>query len=500
MKADRGSRIKFQYRHSLKRQMAAVFILLTGFTLVSCWLVNVFFLERLYLKNKQNNLLEIYALICAAHDEGSFGNEDTDRQILSCCNTYNVDFVVTDASSNTLYSNIRDPEQVNRQLRDIMFSRDNLDREIISENDNYHISFLRDPVTGSEFITMWGYVGSDCFFMLRTALESIKDSVRMANRTLLVIGVLAMLISAVVIWFITRKITEPVMDLVDVSKRMANLDFETKYQGKSNTEIGVLGENMNILSNRLEETISHLKTANLELQRDVEARRSTDERRKEFLASVSHELKTPIALIQGYAEGLKEGVSEDAESREYYCDVIIDETKKMNHLVMRLMSLGQVEAGEEVAVMERFDLNELIVQSIDSFSHLCEQKGVKLFYEENKGLFVWADESQVEEVLRNYMSNALNHCTGKKEIVIKTERLEGRVRTGVFNSGEPIPEEHISRIWDKFYKVDKARTREYGGSGLGLSIVKALMESMHQGYGVVNYSDGVEFWFELETK
>ena len=115
-------------------------------------------------------------------------------------------------------------------------------------------------------------------------------------------------------------------------------------------------------------------------------------------------------------------------------------------------------------------------------------------------LFVWADEFKVEEVFTNYFSNAIHYCSGDKKIVITLTKGEKTVRVSVFNTGEPIPEESISYIWDKFYKVDKARTREYGGSGVGLSIVKAIMESMNQKYGVENYQNGVLFWFELDIK
>jgi signal transduction histidine kinase len=113
-------------------------------------------------------------------------------------------------------------------------------------------------------------------------------------------------------------------------------------------------------------------------------------------------------------------------------------------------------------------------------------------------IYVWADEFKTEEVIMNYYTNALNHLDGECVIEIKLEKIDDKVRVSVFNTGEPIPEDSIDHIWEKFYKVDKARTREYGGSGVGLSIVKAIMDSMHQEYGVRNYDNGVEFWFELE--
>ncbi len=484
---------------SIRLQMTLTYFFLLCFILVGCWFFNDYLLERNYLKYKNANLKEVYELLLEAEKKNSFSDSSFESNMLRLCNTYNVSFVVTDASSNTLYSNIKDPGQISRQLRDIVFSRDGIDKKLIEENDEYSMSYMQDPISGLDYVVMWGDLDEDCFFMVRTALESVRESVRIANSMLISIGLVAMVLAIVVIGVVTSRVTRPIMSLVKVSKSMSEMDFDARYVGRSRNEIDLLGENINTLSDRLKENIGRLKTANLELQRDVEARMNADQRRKEFLANVSHELKTPIALIQGYAEGLKDGVTDDQESRDYYCDVIIDETRKMNHLVKRLISLNQVESGEDVMVMERFDLDALITASVNTFAPMCEQKGIKIVYESDPGMFVWADEYQVEEVLRNYISNAVHYCAGRMEIIIKTQRLEGHVRTTVFNSGNAIPDESVARIWEKFYKVDKARTREYGGSGLGLSIVKAIMESLHQQYGVTNYDDGVEFYFELAT-
>lgn len=294
--------------------------------------------------------------------------------------------------------------------------------------------------------------------------------------------------------------TEPILELTEISERMARLDFDAKYCGNSKTEIALLGNNINELSNTLEVTISELKTANNELQKDIEHKNEIDEMRKEFLASVSHELKTPIALIQGYAEGLKEGINDDAESREFYCDVIIDEAAKMNNMVKKLLTLNQLEFGNDIVSMERFDIVALIKNYIQSAEILTKQKGIQVRFENPPGaVYVWADEFKIEEVFGNYFSNAINYAAGDKIIDVRLIRMDHKVRVSVFNTGEPIPEESLLYLWEKFYKVDKARTREYGGNGIGLSIVRAIMESMNHDYGVINYDNGVAFWFELET-
>jgi signal transduction histidine kinase len=170
----------------------------------------------------------------------------------------------------------------------------------------------------------------------------------------------------------------------------------------------------------------------------------------------------------------------------------------MNGLVQKLLTLNQLEFGNDQVVMERFDLAVLIRNKLQSVTILAQQKQAELICQCPDTLSVWGDEFKVEEVLTNYLSNALNHVSGACRITVRAEALEETVRVTVHNTGAPIPDEDLDLIWDKFYKVDKARTREYGGSGVGLSIVKAIMESFHQQYGVRNCNDGVEFWFELE--
>ena len=282
------------------------------------------------------------------------------------------------------------------------------------------------------------------------------------------------------------------MELATLSQKMADLDFDAKYTSGGSNEIGVLGENFNRMSERLEQTISNLKEANYKLQKDIEQKEKRENMRSEFLGNVSHELKTPIALIQGYAEGLKEGVNDDPESREFYCEVIMDEAGKMNRMVKNLLALNQLEFGEDDVQFERFDITSLISGVLQSLDILIEQKEAQVIFRHKNPVYVWADEFKVEQVVRNYVNNALNHIDGEKVIEIKITQENDMAKITVFNTGTPIPEEDLPHIWEKFYKVDKARTREYGGNGIGLSIVKAIMDSFGKGYGAINHTNGVE--------
>ena len=503
-----------RFRHSIKRQFAGIFIGLMAGTILLCWFINGTLLESYYIRNKQKTLHSAYVSINAAAANGNLASDEFDIELQKICGKYNISMVVVDAQAQTVKASGNDYKMLTKQLLDNLFSNfgpgkeqdepedfkgPGPDKAVIEKTDEYVIKNAMDPRTKTECLEMWGVLDNGNLFLLRTAKEGIRDSVAIANRFLAYVGIFAAVASGIIIWFVSKKVTEPILELAEISTRMTHLDFEAKYTGTGHNEIAMLGEHINQLSEALEQTISELKTANNELKNDLARKTEAEEMRKEFLSNVSHELKTPIALIQGYAEGLREGISEDEESRNYYCDVIVDEASKMNTMVKKLMTLNQLESGSDVVTMERFNVTELIRNCLQSGEILARQGGIEVQIEQTEEIYVWADEFKTEEVFTNYYSNAVNHCEGEKKICVKLIPQEKTVRICVFNTGTPIPEECISHLWEKFYKVDKARTREYGGSGVGLSIVKAIMESMNQAYGVQNYENGVEFWFELAT-
>ena len=487
----RGLRIK----KSIKARLIVTFVGIVVIAFVLIALSNSFLLERYYVAKKTDAIQDVYEKL----NQYDSLTSDKVQSLKSICIEKNISWVILDTNhSEILDYDSRNANRLYASLFGYITGVAPAKSSTLEETDNYTLEVNRDM--DMDYLDMWGMLDNNNVFLIRLPMAGISDSIQISNMFYLYTGMIVVAISILAIWFLSQRLTKPLEELTDISIRMSNLDFNAKYESGGEDEIGVLGQNFNKMSKELEQTISELKTENNELQKDIEKKERIDDMRKEFLSNVSHELKTPIALIQGYAEGLKECINDEAESRDFYCEVIIDEAAKMNNMVKKLLTLNQLEFGNDQISMECFDLTELVRGVVNSAQLLADQKDAQILFVQDTSVYVWGDEFKIEEVVTNYVSNAINHIDGERKIEIKMQRREGHIRLSVFNTGKPIPEEDIDKIWIKFYKVDKARTREYGGSGIGLSIVKAIMESMNQKFGVKNYENGVEFWFELECR
>ena len=482
-------------KKSIKARLIVTFVGIVVIAFVLIALSNSFLLERYYVAKKTDAIQDVYEKL----NQYDSLTSDKVQSLKSICIEKNISWVILDTNhSEILDYDSRNANRLYASLFGYITGVAPAKSSTLEETDNYTLEVNRDM--DMDYLDMWGMLDNNNVFLIRLPMAGISDSIQISNMFYLYTGMIVVAISILAIWFLSQRLTKPLEELTDISIRMSNLDFNAKYESGGEDEIGVLGQNFNKMSKELEQTISELKTANNELQKDIEKKERIDDMRKEFLSNVSHELKTPIALIQGYAEGLKECINDEAESRDFYCEVIIDEAAKMNNMVKKLLTLNQLEFGNDQISMECFDLTELVRGVVNSAQLLADKKDAQILFVQDTSVYVWGDEFKIEEVVTNYVSNAINHIDGERKIEIKMQRREGHIRLSVFNTGKPIPEEDIDKIWIKFYKVDKARTREYGGSGIGLSIVKAIMESMNQKFGVKNYENGVEFWFELECR
>jgi two-component system sensor histidine kinase VanS len=317
-----------------------------------------------------------------------------------------------------------------------------------------------------------------------------------AAQFIVLTGILSILVGGVWAFFFAKRFTLPILELNRIAQSMSQLNFAQKCTINSNDEIGQLGNSINHLSNQLDTAISELNQKNLQLMADVEQERTLDKMRKDFVSSVSHELKTPLSLILGYAEGLQENIAQDEDNKNYYCSVIIDEAEKMDKLVKDLLNLSQIESGLFQLNQSDFDLSILVSAITSKYLTILTEKGINITIDKEV-CPVHGDILRIEQVLLNLFNNAIDHVEFTKTIKIYVQHRKDHNRVFVYNSGRQIPDESLDKIWTSFYKIDKARTRDHGRYGLGLSIVRAIQELHGHAYGVENTDDGVVFWFDV---
>ena len=488
-------------KRSIRWQMITFFVMIITSMIFMIWVINNNFLEKYYLHKKQDELKDVQQIMIDAVQDGRLEDSEFRTKISELSEKGGIGIVLLDQTTQTVYTNEYDSPVLVRRLMGYTFNQLPVQEEDIIEREfDYVIGIIHSQDTQTDYLEMWGSVGAGYIFLMQSPLENIRENVNASNTFLLYVGAGVTMFGAVLVWYLSKRLIKPILALTEVSKKMTELDFEVKYKGNEKNEIGILGQNFNLMSKKLADTIVKLKNANYDLQRDIKRKENIEIARTEFIGNVSHELKTPLSLIQGYAEGLKVNINNNEESRAFYCDVIIDEAEKMNILVRNLLTLNQFEVGKGDTEFERFNIVELINGVIESSKILSQANNVSVRFAEKEDLSVLADHFKTEQVIRNYLDNAINHATTGSTIDVKVRRMRNKAQISVFNLGDTIPQEDMQHIWEQFYKVDKAHTREYGGSGLGLSIVKAIMTSFQQQFGVKNYENGVEFWFELEIQ
>ena len=499
-------------RHSIRLKISFMILASILCVVAAVIAMNTLFLDKFYMRDKERAFSSTYQVVntyLENYNGGSITSEQLSQGLESITRTKGISIMLLNSDWSIVYASMRDVEEFMNRLRVSLFTKI-LSGQVFEENedimtviitDNYTVYEIYNNKMNDTYLELVGNTTDGKVLYMTQSVKSIQDNVDISNRFIIYVGIIIAVIATFVAFAMGNVIAKPVKELSRIAERMSELDFNVAYERNDKSEIGILGNSMNKLSAKLESTISELKSANVELLKDIETKEQMDEMRKEFLSNVSHELKTPIALIQGYAEGLKEGISDDPENMEFYCDVIIDEAARMNGMVKQLLSLNQMEFGSGQLDIERFNLTEVIDGVIVRNKLPAQQQEITIIVDAPPAqVWVWADEYKIEEVLTNYLTNAIHYCEGEKKIEIAVTVQEKTVRVSVFNTGSPIPPDELSNIWVKFYKVDKARTREYGGSGIGLSIVKAVMEQHNQKYGVLNRENGVEFWFELDAQ
>ncbi|MFT8315846.1 MAG: ATP-binding protein [Clostridium sp.] len=330
-----------------------------------------------------------------------------------------------------------------------------------------------------------------------SSLQPVNEASSVIKEFYVYIYIAALILIIILSFIYSNMISKPLISLNKTASKMVNLNFSEKCIVKSDDEIGNLGNTLNFLSENLNSAMNSLRKANEKLKNDIEQERKLEKMRKEFVGGVSHELKTPISLIEGYAEGIKDNVFQD-EDKDYYIDVIIDEAKKMGSLVTDMLDLSQLESGNFKLKCEDFYIDKLINSTVRKYYTLFNERKIDVHLNLNDNVLTYGDSIRIEQVLTNFITNAIRHTENNDKISIDMRKSSDRAYIYVKNCGNNIEKEDLPKIWDKFYKIDKSRNRSLGGTGLGLAITKNILMLHKSDFGVENFNGGVAFYFSLE--
>lgn len=490
--------MKFSIRTKLT---SAVVFLITVFFLATV-AMSYFGLEGFYIWERKQSLAalgrEISETYIGDPDNGLSRIEQISREM-------GMIVIIMDENHNLTYAsypgarNQRTPDRRRSAFTEVppalLDSSDLSTPTVVLRNDRPHDR-------NAEIVLIQG-LPDNHFLIIKQPLAPIRETISIALIYMSISGLICLAIGVILAFYFTNRLTRPLYRLKDIALTMSHLDFSRKWTDVRQDEIGLLGTTLNHLSDELDQTIQKLHTSNELLEKELTKARSLDEMRTSFISDVSHELKTPLALIQGYAEGLAdETVAHDEATRQKYTSIIINETIKMDKLVKDLLNLSQIESQAFTLNYHHFDLRELILDMTAAFTHHINEKDIHLSCTLPPTMPAYGDETRVNQVLTNIVTNAIDYTNSGGSLEIKAEDIGSSYKISVFNEGPTIPAEDLEKIWTPFHKVDKSRkrSRTFGGHGIGLSIVRALQESQHQQYGVYNQDKGVVFWITVAKK
>ena len=418
---------------------------------------------------------------------------------------HNVNLEIYSASGRLLYPSVSALPSSVQTINDIVEYFANYQRSVSviqqkEEKDGSIFQVQQDVNSGLQYLSYLAVLDDSRVAEAFTPRSTIEVNASIADSLIWKIATVVIVLAFMMVFWYSRKITNPIVDMNGVTKRMANMDFSKKCRVTRKDELGELGKSINLLSDTLDETLQDLKKKNERLKNDIEWERRQEQVRKEFISNVSHELKTPIAIIQGYAEGIETGVADDPESVSEYCKVIMDETVRMNEIVVELLELSKYEQGADPLHCEAFSIREFADALLGSVKILFEDKGIEAVNRIDGSLVGYGDVTKLEMVLSNYIGNAISHVKEPYKILISCEQKGHCYRVYVFNTGEPIATEDLDKIWNSFYRADKSHNRAGNRFGLGLSIGRAIQNLHQMKYGVENVEGGVRFWFEISSE
>lgn len=480
---------------TIRLKLFLVFISLLLIFQIFFLIANAYFIDDIFIWGNKRSMLGMYTEF--KDQLGKSIDEETLIHEMAFNNGGNIAVIDTDKSvilsTYTRFNSIR----LTRILPNISF----VISDIMSNAKQDTYFFITSSyVQNQKNLVFIGKLPNNRFFVVEKSMAIVYDNSRIAEKFFIVSGIITLIIGLIAVYFLSASLTRPIIQINEVVQDIANLKFEKKIKVKSKDEIGRLGSSINHISGKLSQVLGELLEANKKLTLDIEHERSMERMRRQFVSSVSHELKTPISMIQGYADGLKFNIAKSPEDVQYYCDVIVDESEKMGQLVKDLLDLSSYESGIFKIKKVDFDISQLIKETVDKYQITFDDKNIELALNLPETCIINADEFRMEQVINNFISNAEKHVNINGNINIRLKEDENSIHLSIFNTGSRIAPSDMDNIWNSFYKVESAKYGASTGTGLGLAIIRAIVELHEGGYGVSNADNGIEFWIEIPKK
>ena len=481
-------------RSSLRQNLILLAVGVLGLYYVLVFLFSALFMEPFYLHRVEQTLVSAYQRLNA---DGEY-TLDT----LAELEESNLSIVIADLDTCEILYNSRkmppgvpDPDYRLPEIRKIGLETD-AGYSIMTDELREHTAAGANYSPGKRVVL--GGVTGYYVVEISTSYVSISQASDLSMEFSLIVGLMVMLLAILAFSRMSSMVTEPIGQITAIANQIAHLDFSQKCSVNMGGEIGDMAESVNTMSDFMQSYIAQLQAANEQLKADIMQKQEQEEARKNLVANLSHDLKTPIGLISGYADGLRSGMAKTDEQIREYCDIISDESDRMMVMILKMMELFRLESGTVNLELEEFDLADLLSYAVEIFAVEIERAGIQFTADFSDSLYVYTDYFAAEQVITNFMQNAVTHINGGQDMRLTVTEQDSFYRVSVFNSSAPIPEDELPRLWESFYRLDQSRERSRQESGLGLSIVKSNMELLGGDYGVKNAPDGVVFWADFQ--
>ncbi len=350
--------------------------------------------------------------------------------------------------------------------------------DFISSNKSKKNYTIINPLLDNKTLVSAIKVNEDTFAFINASLEPTDPAISIIREELIAVSVGIYISSFILAYFLSKRISTPILKINERSKKMAKGDLDTPF---------VVNENIKEIK-ELADTLNYTK----------EELSKINETRKDLLANVSHDLKTPLTMIKAYAEMSRDLNKDNAEKREENLNIIIEETERLNLLVNDILELSKNESNMNELIIERFNINNEIESIIHRFDYLKEQEGYNFIFNYNKKYEILGDKNKINQVIYNLIINAVNYTGKDKKVIINLKEKKKKLRIEITDTGKGISPSEIDKIWEKYYKSEKNHKRNKIGTGLGLSIVKSILIKHNFNYGVKStINKGTTFYFDV---